>query len=220
MPASAIKRLQVNASATGQPEGRAFGVGKRVIDLAGAAILLTLSLPLILVCAILILSEDGRPIIHRRLVVGLHGTFDAFKLRTMSVDADEALERNLELRQQFSVNFKLNDDPRITRVGALLRRFSLDELPQLWNVLRGEMSLVGPRMISPVELEKFGDAAWIFTCVKPGLTGYWQVQGRTEAGYDERVRMELLYAENRSLALDLMVLLKTPMRVLRGPRAI
>jgi exopolysaccharide production protein ExoY len=103
-------------------------------------------------------------------------------------------------------------------VGALLRRFSLDELPQLWNVLRGEMSLVGPRMISPVELEKFGDAAWIFTCVKPGLTGYWQVQGRTEAGYDERVRMELLYAENRSLALDLMVLLKTPMRVLRGPR--
>jgi lipopolysaccharide/colanic/teichoic acid biosynthesis glycosyltransferase len=136
----------------------------------------------------------------------------------MRSDADKTLERDGWLRQQFSVNFKLKNDPRVTRVGAVLRRFSLDELPQLWNVLRGEMSLVGPRMISPAELEKFGDAAWIFHCVKPGLTGYWQVQGRTEAGYDERIRMELWYAENRSLALDLMVLLKTPMRVLRGPR--
>jgi lipopolysaccharide/colanic/teichoic acid biosynthesis glycosyltransferase len=218
VPASAIKRLDVKVSARAAPVGRASRLGKRVIDVAGAAILLTFSLPLLFVCCILILLDDGRPLIHRRRVAGSHGTFDAFKLRSMRSDADKTLERDGWLRQQFSVNFKLKNDPRVTRVGAVLRRFSLDELPQLWNVLRGEMSLVGPRMISPVELEKFGDAAWIFTCVKPGLTGYWQVQGRTEAGYDERVRMELLYAENRSLALDLMVLLKTPMRVLRGPR--
>jgi lipopolysaccharide/colanic/teichoic acid biosynthesis glycosyltransferase len=92
----------------------------------------------------------------------------------------------------------------------------VDELPQLWNVLRGEMSLVGPRMISPAELKKFGEAAWIFNHVKPGLTGYWQISGRHELGYEDRVKKELWYTQNRSLGLDLMILLKTPLRVLRG----
>jgi lipopolysaccharide/colanic/teichoic acid biosynthesis glycosyltransferase len=191
---------------------------KRAIDLAGATFLSVFTLPLLLLCAVLIALEDGPPVIHRRRVVGLHGSFDAFKLRSMRADADEIIERDAGLRQEFSVNFKLKDDPRVTRMGAMLRHFSLDELPQLWNVLRGEMSLVGPRMISPAELEKFGDAAWIFTCVKPGVTGYWQVQGRTEAGYVERVQMELWYTQNRSVGRDLMILLKTPLRVLRGPR--
>ncbi|HWG51435.1 MAG TPA: sugar transferase [Candidatus Acidoferrales bacterium] len=215
---SAIKQMDVNAPATAPRVGGVSHFCKRVVDVAGAAILLTFLLPILFVCTILTLLDDGRPVIHRRRVVGLHGTFDAFKLRSMRTDADQFLERDERLRQQFSVNFKLKDDPRVTRVGAMLRRFSLDEIPQLWNVLRGEMSLVGPRMISPAELEKFGDAAWIFTCVKPGLTGYWQVQARTQAGYAERVRMECWYAEHRSLRLDLMILLKTPLRVLRGPR--
>jgi lipopolysaccharide/colanic/teichoic acid biosynthesis glycosyltransferase len=210
--------MEVNAPARQQPVGGVSKFCKRAIDLAGATFLSVFTLPLLLLCAVLIALEDGPPVIHRRRVVGLHGTFDAFKLRSMRADADEILGRDARLRQEFSVNFKLKDDPRVTRMGAMLRRFSLDELPQLWNVLRGEMSLVGPRMISPAELEKFGGAGWIFECVKPGLTGHWQVQGRTEAGYAERVRMELWYAENRSLALDLMILLKTPLRLLRGPR--
>jgi lipopolysaccharide/colanic/teichoic acid biosynthesis glycosyltransferase len=210
--------MEVNAPARQQPVGGVSKFCKRAIDLAGATFLSVFTLPLLLLCAVLIALEDGPPVIHRRRVVGLHGTFDAFKLRSMRADADEILERDARLRQEFSVNFKLKDDPRVTRMGAMLRHFSLDELPQLWNVLRGEMSLVGPRMISPAELEKFGDAAWIFTCVKPGVTGYWQVQGRTEAGYVERVQMELWYTQNRSVGRDLMILLKTPLRVLRGPR--
>jgi lipopolysaccharide/colanic/teichoic acid biosynthesis glycosyltransferase len=218
VPASATRGPEVHAPAKVLPLGRAFRFCKRVIDVAGAAVLLVITLPILALAAGFIKAEDGGPVLHRRRVVGLRRTFDAFKLRSMRVDADEILGREAQLRRQFSVNFKLKDDPRVTRVGALLRRFSVDELPQLWNVLRGEMSLVGPRMISPAELEKFADNAWIFACVKPGLTGYWQVQGRTEAGYAERVRMELWYAENRSLALDLMILLKTPLRLLRGPR--
>lgn len=210
--------LEVGAPARALSLGRAFRFCKRFIDVAVAAALLTITLPVLAVAAVFIKAEDGGPVLYRRRVVGLHGTFDAFKLRSMRADADEILERDAQLHLQFSANFKLKDDPRVTRVGALLRRFSVDELPQLWNVLRGEMSLVGPRMISPAELEKFGDAAWIFQFVKPGLTGYWQVQGRTEAGYADRVGMELWYAENRSLALDLMILLKTPLRVLRGSR--
>jgi undecaprenyl-phosphate galactose phosphotransferase len=126
------------------------------------------------------------------------------------------LRRNADLRSQFEINFKLKDDPRITSVGARLRRTGLDELPQLWNVIKGEMSLVGPRMISPIELKKYRDAAWIFSEMKPGLTGYWQISGNQQAGYQRRVEMDLFYAENWSLLFDLKILFKTPGRVLRG----
>jgi lipopolysaccharide/colanic/teichoic acid biosynthesis glycosyltransferase len=167
----------------------------------------------------LVKFQDGGPILYRRRVVGPKGEFDAFKLRSMRVDADEILERNSSLREEFKVNFKLKDDPRITPVGAILRKASLDELPQLWNVLRGEMSLVGPRMITPAELEKYGAAGWIFGCVKPGLTGYWQIQGRQEVSYDRRVEMDLFYVNNWSLARDCKILMKTPIRVVRGSGA-
>jgi lipopolysaccharide/colanic/teichoic acid biosynthesis glycosyltransferase len=211
-------RLAVVTTERALQRGLAYRFCKSLIDLLGAAVLLLLTSPLLALAAVLIKVEDGGPVLYRRRVLGLHGTFDALKLRSMRADADEVLERDAGLRRQFSINFKLKDDPRVTRVGALLRSFSIDELPQLWNVLCGEMSLVGPRMISPAERSKFGEAAWIFTCLKPGLTGYWQVQGKTEAGYDQRVQMEIWYAENRSMSLDLMILLKTPLRVLRGPR--
>jgi lipopolysaccharide/colanic/teichoic acid biosynthesis glycosyltransferase len=135
------------------------------------------------------------------------------------VDADEILRRDPALRREFEVNFKLKDDPRVTAVGTFMRRTSLDELPQLWNVLTGEMSLVGPRMITPAELKKFGEAGWIFRCVKPGLTGYWQIQGRQEISYENRVAMDLFYVQNWTLALDLKILVKTPLRVLRGAGA-
>lgn len=190
---------------------------KRAIDLIGALLLLLVSAPVVFVLALRIKSHDGGPAFFRRRVVGPKCEFDAFKLRTMRVDADEILRQDVLLRRQFEVNFKLKDDPRITSVGAKLRSSGLDELPQLWNVLKGEMSLVGPRMITPIELKKYGDAGWIFSEMKPGLTGYWQTSGDQQAGYDRRIEMDLYYVENWSLLLDLKILIKTPARVLRGP---
>jgi lipopolysaccharide/colanic/teichoic acid biosynthesis glycosyltransferase len=189
---------------------------KRALDIAGSTGLLLLSAPVVAVLALRIRLHDGGPVFFRRRVVGHRGEFDAFKLRTMRVDADEMLRSDPELRRQFEVNFKLKNDPRITRAGAALRRSGLDELPQLWNVLKGEMSLVGPRMITPAELKKYGEAGWIFNAMKPGLTGYWQVEGDQSAGYDQRIRMDLSYVENWSLRRDLKILIRTPWRVLRG----
>jgi lipopolysaccharide/colanic/teichoic acid biosynthesis glycosyltransferase len=191
-------------------------VVKRYLDLIGASLLLVLSAPLVCILGLRIKLHDGGPALFRRRVVGLKGEFAAFKLRTMRTDADELLSRDADLRRQFEVNFKLKDDPRVTTVGEALRRTGLDELPQLWNVLKGEMSLVGPRMITPIELKKYGEAGWIFDAMKPGLTGYWQIGGDQQAGYDRRVKMDLFYVENWSLLFDLKILIKTPMRVLRG----
>ena len=192
---------------------RAF---KRAFDLIGALLLLLLSAPVVFILALRIKSHDGGPAFFRRRVVGPRGEFDAFKLRTMRVDADDVLRRDPVLRRQFEVNFKLKDDPRITSVGAALRRRGLDELPQLWNVLKGDMSLVGPRMITPMELKKYGAAGWIFSEMKPGLTGYWQTSGEQQAGYNRRIEMDLFYVKNWSLLFDLKILIKTPARVLRG----
>ena len=190
---------------------------KRSMDVAGGTILLVLSAPLIALLALRIKLCDGGPVLFRRRVVGPKGEFDAFKLRTMRVDADDVLRGDDRLRREFEVNFKLQHDPRVTAAGAALRRSGLDELPQLWNVIKGQMSLVGPRMITPAELQKYGDAGWIFNLMKPGVTGYWQVHGDPAAGYDRRVAMDLFYAENRSLLFDLKILIRTPARVLRGP---
>ncbi len=192
---------------------------KRILDLAGSILLLLLLLPVIAVIALLIKLEDGGPVIYRRRVIGRRGEFDAFKLRSMCVDADKILERDGALLKEFGVSFKLKNDARVTPVGAWIRKLSLDELPQLLNVLRGEMSLVGPRMITLPELDKYGDAGWIFKSMKPGLTGYWQVSGRQEVSYQQRVQMDLHYVTTWSLWLDFKILLKTPMRVFRGAGA-
>jgi lipopolysaccharide/colanic/teichoic acid biosynthesis glycosyltransferase len=120
------------------------------------------------------------------------------------------------MQAAFRDNFKLKSDPRVTKLGTILRRLSLDELPQLFNVLIGQMSLVGPRMITAAELEKYGEHQSLLLTVKPGLTGYWQVHGRQEVTYDERVRMDIEYIRSRTLRKDLRLLLLTPIRVLRG----
>ena len=218
MAASTAQGLQVDGShrAPGTGPGRFF---KRALDVIGSALLLLLFLPVIALVALLIKLQDGGPIIYRRRVVGPKGEFDAFKLRSMRVDADEVLNRNPEMRHEFELNFKLKSDPRVTAIGGFMRKLSLDELPQLFNVLKGEMSLVGPRMITPAELEKYDEARWIFDCVKPGLTGYWQVYGRQQVSYAERVEMDLFYVRNWSLWLDSKILLRTPIRVVRGEGA-
>lgn len=192
---------------------------KRALDLAIAALSLAVSAPILAILALLVKLHDGGPIIYRRRVVGRSGNFDAYKFRSMRVDADAVLVNDPALRRQFETNVKLVADPRVTSVGGFLRKFSLDELPQLVNVLMGQMSLVGPRMISPPELERYGEAKALLLSVRPGLTGYWQVYGRQRVDYAERVRMDIFYIQNWSLALDLKLLLLTPMRVLKGTGA-
>lgn len=189
-------------------------VMKRCIDIGGAAFLLLLLSPVFAILAVLILAEDGKPVLHRRRVVGPHGEFDAFKFRTMVRNADGILAANPQLRAEYERNFKLQSDPRVTRIGRVLRRVSLDELPQLFNVLRGEMSLVGPRMITAPELQKYGPYSNLLLTVKPGLTGHWQVNGRQNVSYDERVSMDVYYIQNWSLILDLKILFATPFKIL------
>jgi len=189
---------------------------KRSLDASGSLLLLVMLSPLMVAVTLLILFMDGRPVIYRRRVVGPGGEFDAFKFRTMRRDADEMLRRDVSLQKAFQENFKLKSDPRVTAVGAMLRKFSLDELPQLFNVLRGQMSLVGPRMITAPELKKYGDHCALLLTVKPGLTGYWQVHGRQEVSYAERVRMDIEYIRNWNLRMDLELLWLTPLRVIRG----
>jgi lipopolysaccharide/colanic/teichoic acid biosynthesis glycosyltransferase len=188
---------------------------KSCLDFAGAGILLILLSPVFVLVGVLVVLESGWPIIYRRRVVGVSGEFDAYKFRTMRRGADEILASDPALKAEFEKNFKLKKDPRLTRLGAILRRSSLDELPQLCNVLRGQMSLVGPRMVTPSELEKYGTFKELRRTVKPGITGYWQVHGRQEVCYDERIQMDMHYIQNWSLAMDLRILIKTPMKVLR-----
>jgi lipopolysaccharide/colanic/teichoic acid biosynthesis glycosyltransferase len=192
---------------------------KRCLDVLGAAIGLLLLSPLFLLIAVLVKLHDRGPILYRRHVLGISGSFDAFKFRSMRIDADTMLHNDSTLRQRFEQDFKLKDDPRITRIGAVLRRHSLDELPQLVNVLLGQMSLVGPRMITAPELKKYGDDRRLLLSVKPGLTGYWQVCGRQNVGYQKRVEMDVYYIRHWSLNLDLKILLLTPWKVLQGDGA-
>ena len=151
---------------------------------------------------------------HRRL--GFNGKeFACLKFRTMVADAEEKLNKDPQLRRQFEEKFKLEDDPRITPLGAFLRRTSLDELPQLFHVLRGEMTLVGPRPIVESELSKYSIYANKLLTVKPGLSGLWQVCGRSHTTYPQRVMMDMHYIDHRSLALDARLLLLTASAVIR-----
>jgi lipopolysaccharide/colanic/teichoic acid biosynthesis glycosyltransferase len=173
----------------------------------------------LLFIALLIAVTDGFPIIYLRRVVGVNQSFDAYKFRTMCRNADAMLQASPELQEAFTHNFKLRSDPRITRVGSWLRRYSLDELPQLMNVLRGQMSLVGPRMISAPELSKYGEYQSVLISVQPGLTGYWQTRGRQDVSYGERVQMDMHYITHWTLGLDLNILLRTPWTVIKGKGA-
>ena len=183
---------------------------KAIMDYTLAFVVIVLISPLLLVLAIIVKLDSPGPVIHRRRVMGRGGTqFDAFKLRTMVVNGEEILNAHPELKAIWERDQKLENDPRITRSGQWLRKLSLDELPQLFNVLRGEMSLVGPRMIAPIEVVRYGEqAAQVFT-VKPGITGLWQVSGRSNLGYQDRARLDLQYVRTRSVWLDIQILFRT-----------
>lgn len=189
-------------------------VAKAVLDYVGAILGLIALSPLFLGIIIIMKLTDPGAIIYRRRVVGVGGKeFDAFKFRTMVVNSqevlDELLARDPEARAEYEQYYKLKNDPRITRIGAFLRKTSIDELPQLANVLRGEMSLVGPRMITMAEVEKYGRWGLNLQTVKPGITGLWQVSGRSDITYEERVRLDMRYIRNYSIWLDIQILVQT-----------
>lgn len=192
-------------------------VAKWVLDLSLTIPGLIIISPLLLGIALLVKLDSPGPLIHRRRVMGTNGKqFYAFKFRTMHTNADELLVARPELAEEFRQHGKIKDDPRITHLGKILRRYSLDELPQLFNVLRREMSLVGPRMISPEEMEKYAEWGLNLLTVEPGITGIWQVSGRSEITYEDRVRFDMYYIRNWNIWLDLQLLWQTIPAVLKG----
>lgn len=197
---------------------------KRCIDLAGVTIGGLILLPLIAVFSIAIKLDSSGPIFFAHCRIGKDGrSFRAWKFRTMFQDADQVLanilETQPELRAEWERDQKLKSDPRVTRVGRWLRATSLDELPQIWNVLMGEMSLVGPRPIVQAEVERYGDRFALFTQVLPGITGLWQVSGRNNLSYAERVNLDTYYVRNWSPWLDIYLLARTVWAVLWGKGA-
>ena len=204
-----------------------YKIIKRVIDIIGAVIGIILLIPITLAIYVArkIFKEDKGPLFYEHLRYGKNGKiFRVYKFRSMCMNADEKLkkylEENEEARIEFEKTHKLQNDPRITKLGEFLRKTSLDELPQVINILRGDMSFVGPRPVILKEVEEYGKDKEKFLSVKPGLTGYWQVNGRSNTTYKERMIMELYYVENCSLWLDIKIFFKTFVTVLKKEGAV
>jgi exopolysaccharide biosynthesis polyprenyl glycosylphosphotransferase len=205
---------------SGPPDGWQL-VAKRLIDLCGSAMLLLVLAPILLIVAALIKLDSPGPVFFRQERVGLYKRrFRLIKFRTMVDGADRQQQALEHLNEAAGPVFKIKDDPRITRVGKFLRRFSFDELPQLFNVLKGEMSLVGPRPLPVRDVERIA-VQWHKRrlSMKPGLTCLWQVNGRSKVSFDHWVHMDLEYIDKWSLGLDLKILLKTIPAVLKGAGA-
>jgi lipopolysaccharide/colanic/teichoic acid biosynthesis glycosyltransferase len=193
---------------------------KRVLDIVGALALAIVLSPLLIVVAVVLARNHGS-VIYSHPRTGRYGkTFGCLKFRTMVPNAEQVLtdlfNQNPSLRLEWMRDHKLRDDPRVTRIGRFLRRTSLDELPQLWNVLKGDMSLVGPRPVVRDELQRYGRRLEMYLTAKPGVTGLWQVMGRSNTCYRRRVALDTYYVRKRSLLLDLYILLRTVKVVLRG----
>ena len=194
---------------------RARGPVKRAFDLVIASSMLVVLSPVLAVIALAIKSHDRGPVLYRQTRVGALGeTFSILKFRSMVRDADSVRAELEHANEHDGVLFKIKDDPRITPVGRVIRRFSLDELPQLINVLRGDMSLVGPRPALPAEVERYGDDVRRRLLVQPGLTGLWQVSGRSDLSWEDSVRLDLYYVDNWSMIGDLAILARTAKAVL------
>lgn len=189
--------------------------GKRVLDVLVALLALPFALPVVAVAAVLIQLDSPGPVFHRAIRVGRGGRkFTFLKLRSMQRDAEELRGLLLHLNQAHGPAFKLHNDPRVTRVGKILRKTSLDELPQLWHVLTGDMSLVGPRPPFPEEVEKYEPWMLKRLSVRPGLTCLWQIRGRSDLSFDEWMRLDIEYVDRCSFPLDLKILLLTVPAVL------
>lgn len=191
-----------------------YSISKRLIDILGSLFLIILTIPIYVVIGLFYMNGENKgPIFFKQVRIGKNGNkFHIYKFRSMVVNAEEKLKSDKKLYQKYLDNsYKLEpeEDPRITKVGRFLRATSIDEIPQLINVLKGEMSLVGPRPIVEEELVEYGKRTREFLSVKPGITGYWQVSGRSDIDYPERVDVELYYVNKASLLFDIKILLKT-----------
>ena len=199
-----------------------YAFGKRAFDLIGSLIAMVVLMPVFLLLAVIVYVSDPGSVIYGHERLGKDGRkIKIWKFRSMYQNSDEIFANfTEEQKEEFYRDFKLNDDPRITPIGNFLRRSSLDELPQLFNIFCGDLSFVGPRPIVEEELEKYGADAKRFLSVKPGLTGYWQANGRNLVGYENgRKEMELFYVENQCMLLDAKILVKTVGTVIQGKGA-
>lgn len=197
---------------------KAYDILKRFIDIIIGTIGLIVCIPIFIIIGIAIKIDSKGPVFFKHKRIGKHGKkLEIYKFRTMIENAEEAMKNfTEEQKKEFAENFKLENDPRVTRVGKILRKTSLDELPQIINILKGEMSIIGPRPVVRSELEKYGSNQDKFLSVAPGLTGYWAANGRSDVSYEERMALELYYVNNRSLFLDMKIFFKTIGSVLKG----
>jgi exopolysaccharide production protein ExoY len=205
-----VEEVSIEEEVTFHESTAFFRFLKRLIDIVFSVLGMILLAPVFLIVAVSIKLDDGGNIFHFREIVGMQNRhFFALKFRTMIPDADAYLMNHPKLLQEYKQNMKLEEDPRITRIGGFLRRTSLDELPQLFNVLIGQMTLVGPRMIHPMELSRYGKYAQKRLSVKPGITGLWQLYGRRQDSLEMRIALDMQYIDTRTILLDLVILLKT-----------
>ena len=195
---------------------------KRLIDIIGSLIVIILLSPLYIIIAILIKFDSPGKVVFGHTRKGKGGKdIKVYKFRTMYSNASEIFESfTPEQKEEYYTNFKLDNDPRVTKLGGFLRKTSLDELPQLFNILKGDMTIIGPRPIVEKEVEKYGDKAEKLFSVVPGLGGYWQANGRSDTTYEERVEMDMYYIDHMCFTLDAKILFQTIFSVLKGEGAI
>lgn len=200
-----------NLSINVKEEKIVYKILKRTIDIIGSLLGLIILSPIFLILSIVVKADSPGPIFFAHKRLGYNGNLiRIYKFRTMVINAEELLNNlSPEQKEEFAKNFKLESDPRITKVGNFLRKSSLDELPQLLNILKGELSIVGPRPIVEKELKNYGIYGEKLLSVKPGLTGNWQANGRSDTTYEERVEMDMQYIDNRSIFLDIKIIFKT-----------
>ena len=195
-------------------------VFKKIFDLLISLLLFVIFIPIFLIVSILIKIDSKGPIFYKHKRIGKDGKpIYLYKFRSMYSDSDQKLEELLKdpkLKKEWEENYKLDNDPRITRVGKILRVTSIDELPQILNILKGDMSLIGPRPLVEGEIEKYGSNKEKFLSVTPGVTGWWACNGRSCRTYEDRMRLELYYVDNMSLSLDIKIVFKTILAVLKG----
>ena len=195
---------------------RGYIAAKRAMDIVLGSAALVVLFPVFLLVSLVIVATDGFPVVFKQKRVGKDGKeFYIYKFRTMVKNAEEILRSRPDLMEEYQRTYKITNDPRISKIGKILRKTSLDELPQLLNVVAGEMSLVGPRPIVPKELEKYGDMAWAYLLMKPGCAGLWQCSGRSDISYEDRVHLDLTYYEKAGLRYDSWVILKTVFEIVR-----
>ena len=219
-PFAGVSMRLIHSCGKSHQESPLGGSLKRVVDIIITVVVLISMMPILTLVSFLIYLTMGRPIFFSHKRVGFRGkTFKCYKFRTMVVNAEERLATHLRdnprAAEEWKAHHKLRDDPRVTPLGTLLRQSSFDELPQLFNVLRGEMTCLGPRPVTTEELQRYGSSALCYMSTRPGLTGLWQVSGSSDAAYDYRVALDTKYVTNWSPLLDLKILIKTVPAVFR-----